>query len=301
MKPALTFGAILSVYQKDEPRYLFEALHSLLVTQTSPLDDVVCVVEGDISKDLANVLDHFPLIRVAYIPRQDDAPMGFGLPAALNLALQVISTNVVLKVDTDDINHVHRVRWTREAFESNSSLAIHGGQVQEWDSLFDVWHGERRVPTEHEQILHRGVWRNPFNGPTVAFRREEALAFGGFPSVGANEDYALWGLFLKQGLHATNSLRTYAHMRGGESLVKRRSGLRYKKGERQTLDFLRQHGFLSLVQWTIHVASKGVIRRLPTWGNKYIYSKLRKRGSIPEDRDGINEANEAYEKFQFGG
>jgi hypothetical protein len=301
MKPALTFGAILSVYQKDEPRYLFEALHSLLVTQTSPLDDVVCVVEGDISKDLANVLDHFPLIRVAYIPRQDDAPMGFGLPAALNLALQVISTNVVLKVDTDDINHVHRVRWTREAFESNSSLAIHGGQVQEWDSLFDVWHGERRVPTEHEQILHRGVWRNPFNGPTVAFRREEALAFGGFPSVGANEDYALWGLFLKQGLHATNSLRTYAHMRGGESLVKRRSGLRYKKGERQTLDFLRQHGFLSLVQWTIHVASKGVIRRLPTWGNKYIYSKLRKRGSLPEDRDGINEANEAYEKFQFGG
>lgn len=301
MKSTLTFGAILSVYRKDEPRYLFEALHSLLVSQSSPLDDIVCVVEGDISKDLANVLDYFPLIRLAYIPRQDKAPLGFGLPAALNLALQEISTDVVLKVDTDDINHVHRVRWTREAFESNSNLAIHGGQVQEWDSHLDVWFGERRVPTEHEQILQRGVWRNPFNGPSVAFRRKEALALGGFPIVGANEDYALWGLFLMQGLRATNSLNTYVHMRGGDSLVLRRSGKRYKYGELQTLNFLKEHGFLNSVQWAIHVATKGVIRQLPPWGNKYIYSKLRKRGSVPEDREGMNEANEAYEKFQHGG
>ena len=299
MSEALKFGAIFSVYEKDASNTLFEALYTLVYAQSQKLDDIVCVCEGDVSDEVQKVLAFFSHIRVVNIPRQMGAPLGFGLPFALNCALREVNADVVLKVDTDDLNHPDRVAFTKAAFERTPNLVLHGGQITEWNERFDRAIGERSVPISHAQIIQLGKWKNPFNGPTVAFRKDFVQRIGGFPVVGANEDYALWGLMLQHGAHASNSSECYVHMRGGASLVERRMGRRYRIGERQALNFLHSIGFLTHRQWMVHVLSKEIIRRIPRWGNMYIYTAMRTPTHPPSRLPySLKDAQNAYQNFQ---
>lgn len=298
MREALKFGAIFSVYEKDASNTLFEALYTLIHAQTQKLDDIVCVCEGEVSHELLRVLAFYPEIRVVHIPRQIGAPLGFGLPFALNRALREVHADIVLKVDTDDLNHPERVAFTKAAFQEFPLLDIHGGQITEWNSTFERAIGDRSVPLICEQIVRLGKWKNPFNGPTVAFRKDFAERVGGFPEVGANEDYALWGAMLQHGARASNSDECYVHMRGGVSLVGRRMGPRYRLGERQALNFLHSIGFLTTFQWLVHVISKEVIRRIPRWGNMYIYAAMRTKPNRPSFLPhSLKDAQNAYQNF----
>jgi hypothetical protein len=132
-------------------------------------------------------------------------------------------------------------------------------------------------------------YRNPFNGPSVAFRKDSFLKMGGFPQVGANEDYCLWGLYMVNKLCVSNSAETYAFMRGGRDLVYRRSNKTYRFGELQALKFMKDSGAITNTQYLRHIFVKQIIRRLPLKWNSYIYSKLRKNieHKIPKDLEAI--------------
>lgn len=298
MNDALKFGAIFSIYERDASKTLFEAVYTITCAQTQKLNDIVCVCEGDVSEELLKVLAYFKEVRVVRIPRQKAAPLGFGLPAALNVALELVEADIVLKVDTDDLNHPERVALTKQAFLRTPSLDLHGGQITEWNKSFSQIIGDRKVPVSFKEIHQKGRWKNPFNGPTMAFRKELALKLGGFPEVGANEDYALWGSMLQSGAFATNGTEYYVHMRGGADLIGRRVGHRYRIGERQALDFLFSIGFLSKFQWAVHVCAKGIIRRIPRWGNMYIYAAMRstknQNSSLPYS---LKDAQNAFHDF----
>jgi hypothetical protein len=275
----MTFGALLSVYQGDQPVALATCLESL-VWQTDPLDAVLVVVEGTLSPEIESVLTHYssPLaaqgFAVLRIPRQN-GPLGFGLPASLNEGLQALSTDWVLKVDTDDINVPTRVAETRAWAAAHPNGKLVGGQLQEWSEGFAASGPLRRVPETPAAIAQRGKWRNPFNGPTVAFHRATALALGGYPVVGANEDYALWGRFLQAGHAVGNSPRVWVHQQAGPSLIQRRGTARYRRGELQALQDLQRSGWLTSAHFWVHAAAKAVIRSLPLAGIQYIYTYLR--------------------------
>lgn len=298
MKPTLTFGGVLSVYEGDHPVYLYESLHTLIHGQSRKLDACVGVIEGLISQALEEVVAQFPEIQWVRIPRQVDAPFSFGLPAALNHGIDVVGTDVVLKVDTDDVYCEHRVKWTAEAFEAHPDLVLHGGQVIEWDENFQRPIGDRLVPESHADILTYCTWRNPFNGPTVAFKRKEILELGGFPVVGANEDYCLWALILEHGYNSSNSPEIYVHWRGGENLVKRRSNSRYRVGEKQALDYLLHIGLYTRWQHAVHVVTKNLIRRLPLRWNIYIYSLLRSKSPLQPAPEELQTARIHYQQLQ---
>ena len=298
MSLALTYGGVLSVYEGDNPKFLYESLHTLIHGQSRSLDACVGIIEGNISAALELVVAQFPEIRWIRIPRQVDAPFSFGLPAALNAGIEAVGTDVVLKVDTDDVYCANRVKWTAEAFESDSELVLHGGQVIEWDETYQRPIGDRLVPESHQEIVKYCTWRNPFNGPTVAFKRKEILELGGFPVVGANEDYCLWALILLHGYRSSNSPEIYVHWRGGENLVKRRSNPRYRIGEKQALDYLKQIGLYTTYQYWVHVATKNLIRRLPLRWNIYIYSLLRSKSQIQPAPDELIAARDQHQRIQ---
>ncbi|MDA8787701.1 glycosyltransferase [Schleiferiaceae bacterium] len=270
----VTIGAILSVYHRDDPAHLFQALWSLCRNQSVPLDEIVGVIEGDISTELSEVVQEFNEIRWIRIPKVL-SNQGFGLPEALNVALANLTSDIVLKVDTDDINAQNRIQITKETFEKYPEIGLFGGQIEEWDSIFSKSFGIRSVPLKHVDILNFALKRNPFNGPSVAFRRKQALNLGGFPFVAANEDFAFWCTMLHHGLESTNSDCVLVYMRGGEALVKRRSNRRTLLGELQTLRFIYELGFWNQRTYLIHRIAKTIIRNLPLATNRYIYSLLR--------------------------
>ena len=294
MRPSI--GALFSIYSKDHPTYLFEALWSLLRGQTLPVDACVGVIEGEIGAELEAIVSEFHEVEWIRIPRTQHLS-GFGLPEALNTGLDALQTDIVLKVDTDDLNAETRVSETLKAFTEHPDLVLFGSQVQEWDPDFQRCFGRRRVPTDSSTIHTYAQRRNPFNGPSVAFKRESVLGLGGYPHVGANEDYALWAAILSKDLKVQNHPEDLVFMRGGPDLVARRSSRRYRKGEVDALKAIRATGLWSGKRFLLHYVAKQVVRRLPDSWNRYIYRKLRQTILAKAPKAYLN-ARDAWNTFQ---
>jgi glycosyltransferase involved in cell wall biosynthesis len=253
----------------------------MLRNQTQPLDWTVGVIEGDLTPELEDVIGHFSEVAWTRIPKVKNK-LNFGLPLALNHGLSLLAeSDVVLKIDTDDLYPNNRVQRTLEAFAGNRELSLFGGQVEEWNKDYSDYVGSRAVPLDHEQISKYGKRRNPFNGPTVAFRADLAKKLGGFSQVGANEDYVLWAQMIQSGAVVQNSPEVLAFMRGGPDLVVRRSTARTRRGELEALRAIKKSGYFSTPTYCLHVLGKQLVRRLPIELNLYLYQYLRHRGVRP--------------------
>lgn len=276
----MRIGGVFSVYFEESPLFLEQSLKSILRNQTKVLDECVGVIEGDVGEELMKVCNSFPEVTWLKMEEFD----GFGLPRALNIAVGAIDTEVILKIDTDDIYSPMRVESTYTAFSSNKRLDIHGGQIQEFSSDFKINYGYRSVPTGNFEIEKFSKKRNPFNGPTVAFRKDAFVRLGGFPQIEANEDYCLWGSFIVNNFIASNSPEVYAFMRGGQELISRRSTNNYRNGEVQSLVYLKNIGLFTNLEFLRHFLVKQIIRRLPISCISYIYSRFRinRKERIPQ-------------------
>lgn len=281
---ARRFVGLFSVYGGDSASALFQSLWCMHRNQSRPLDWSVGVIEGEISKALESVVSEFNEIEWLRIPKVNN-PLNFGLPESLNFGLKtLLPSDIVLKIDTDDLYSSGRVAQTVEAFESDPDLVIFGGQIDEWNSDFTSFVGTRSVPLDDTAIRTQGLWRNPFNGPTVAFCANVGHQIGGFQQVGANEDYVLWTNILHLGGKGRNSPDVLTYMRGGADLVSRRSTARTRKGELEALRAIRRIGYFPLWVFWLHVVSKQIVRRMPMKINLYLYQRLRQSGNRPEPR-----------------
>lgn len=292
------YVGLFSVYAGDQSSALFLSLWTMIRYQSRSLDRIVGVIEGDLSPDLEAVVRHFATdVEWLTIPKVQNR-LNFGLPTALNVGLKTFSPDdVVLKIDTDDLYPPCRVALTVEAFESHPALNLFGGQVDEWNEDFSAFVGARAVPLDYGSLYRYGKKRNPFNGPTVAFLAKAAQDCGGFAHVGANEDYVLWTRILQTGGLALNSPDVLAYMRGGPSLVVRRSSARTRKGELEALRAIWNHGFFNTPTYLLHVISKQIVRRLPLEFNLYLYKRLRQGGSRPTPRV-VDHALQAFSEWQ---
>jgi glycosyltransferase involved in cell wall biosynthesis len=273
--------ALLSLYRADRLP-LVQTTFKSLFAQTIPFDEVIVVVEGEIDRELRQYLDHLSqanqIVNVISVPNQV-GPLGFGLPACMNIGLEVATGDWVFKVDSDDLNHERRVEFTLEVLKRFPLARLIGGQAIEMNQDMTRALNWRKVPVKHEAISRRFAWRNPFNGPTVAVHRATALEVGGFPIVGANEDYALWGRIWANGHLCVNSPKVLVYMRGGLGLVQRRSNRRYRLGEKQALSSLYVDGVFSAPRYLWHLVVKGLVRRMPLWANTYLYQRILRRPS----------------------
>ena len=275
------FVGLFSVYAGDQAPALFESLWTILRNQTQPLDWTVGVIEGELTPALEDVIGYFTEVAWSRIPKVNNK-LNFGLPLALNHGLSLIAeSDVVLKIDTDDLYPNNRVQRTVEAFAKNQELSLFGGQIEEWNKDYSDYVGSRAVPLNHEQIVGYGKRRNPFNGPTVAYSADLAKKLGGFSQVGANEDYVLWAQMIQSGAVVQNSPEVLAYMRGGPDLVARRSTSRTRKGELEALRAIKKCGYFSTPTYCLHLLAKQLVRRLPIELNLYLYQHLRHLGVRP--------------------
>ena len=99
----MRIGGILSVYKGDSPIFLKQSLDSIIRNQTKVFDECVGVIEGEIAQELQDVCESFHEVKWLNISKSNL----FGLPKALNIAVENINAEVVLKIDTDDLYSNH--------------------------------------------------------------------------------------------------------------------------------------------------------------------------------------------------
>src|SRR5450830_930377 len=97
----MKFSILLSVYAKENPIYLKEALDSIWYNQTLKPDEIVVVKDGILPKNLDNTIFEFSKIAPLKIV---SLPTNQGLGAALNIGLNHCKNDIVARMDSNDIS-----------------------------------------------------------------------------------------------------------------------------------------------------------------------------------------------------
>ncbi len=271
----MDFSVLLSVYQKEKPEFFRQSLDSIL-SQTCPPSQIVLVEDGPLTKELYEAVED--------VSRKTDKlkivklKENMGLGKALNAGLKACDYELVARMDTDDIAFPDRFALQLKAFEEDPALGLCGGHVEEFIGSIENVVSVKKVPLEDAEIRRYAKKRNPFNHPSVMFKKSEVEKAGGYQHALYFEDYYLWMRMLKNGVKAKNIDRVILHFRTGTDMYRRRGGFAYMK---QAVAFKKRLYREGLISFSDYVASASVhvaVSLMPNSLRGWVYSRLlRKR------------------------
>ena len=222
----MQFSVLMSIYKKENPLYFKECIGSLL-TQTLPPDQIVLVEDGPLTDELYEAVEEFqnlcPVLKV--VPFAENR----GLGRALADGLLACDYPLVARMDTDDIAVPDRFERQVKAFAEDPELDICGGHVLEFTGSTDNILRRKRVPVTHEEIVRYAGKRNPFNHPSVMYKKQAVLDAGNYRHVQWFEDYDLWARMIAKGAKTRNIDDFILYFRAGEDMYRRRGGWAYMK------------------------------------------------------------------------
>jgi hypothetical protein len=82
----------------------------------------------------------------------------------------------------------------------------------------------KNVVEKHEDILKILKYKNPFNHPTVMFRKNDVLSVGSYEHFPFNEDYFLWIKMTEKNFKFRNINIPLVRMRVNDETYLRRGG-----------------------------------------------------------------------------
>jgi glycosyltransferase involved in cell wall biosynthesis len=264
------FSLLVPVYDGDRPDHIRRAMRSAVDDQTVRPDQVVIVRDGPVRDELARCLDEFQRaspVPVTFVPLLTNR----GLGPALDQGLAASWFDVIARMDADDVAMPHR-------FEVELPLIadadIVGAGLYEFVEDTNEIVGQRVPPTDPVRIRRYARMHDPFNHPTVVYRREAVLAAGGYGDLPLMEDYALFARMLAGGARPVNVAEPLVFYRVGEEAFRRRGGARLLRSElRLQREFLRC-GFTSPPEYLRNVIVRGGYRLIPWWLRRAVYRPL---------------------------
>lgn len=223
----MSFSVLMSVYYKDNPIWLKQAVDSVLNNTVKP-DQIVMVVDGQISPESEQVLteykDNLDILRIE---------KNSGLGIALQQGLLKCKYPLVARMDSDDISLSNRFELQLKEFEKEPNLTIVGGYIQEFDSQTGEKSSVRKVPLEDKQIKKYLKFRSPFNHVTVMFKKEDVLKAGSYQPFYQMEDYYLWIRLVKENYQMKNIPIELVNVRIDTNMFFRRGGYNYFKSNKK--------------------------------------------------------------------
>ena len=257
----------MSVYSKEKPSWLKEALESVF-DQTCPPAQVVLVADGPLTAPLEAVIAEFAgklkLIRL----KQNS-----GLGAALNEGLKHCSYDLVARMDSDDIALPDRFEKQIKAFLQDEDLAVSGGAIREIDSLSKKEVSLRVLPQSDKDLKRFLKTRCPFNHMTVMFRKEAVLSSGGYIPLHFMEDYYLWARMAAKGCKFGNSRDILVNARVDKNMFARRGGLKYFKSNKALSGKLLELGLISRATYVFNLAVRFCVQVIMPNGIRSVFYK----------------------------
>jgi glycosyltransferase involved in cell wall biosynthesis len=267
------FSLLISVYEGDRPDYLRRAVRSAVDGQTVRPDQVIIVRDGPVRDELARCLDELMAaspVPVTLVPLEGHA----GLGPALDQGLAASQFDIVARMDADDVAMPHRFKVQLPLMENAD---IVGAGLLEFVTDTDHIVGRRVPPTDPGQIARYARLHDPFNHPTVIYRRQAVMAAGGYGDLPLMEDYALFARMLMTGARAVNVAEPLVFYRVGATAFKRRGGTGLLRSELRLQRELLRSGFISPAGYMRNVMVRGSYRLVPWQLRRTVYRVLVQR------------------------
>lgn len=255
----VSFSLLLPVYAGDHAEFFGKAFASTVVDQTLRPNEVVVVQDGPVGPELAHAIELAVAgspVPVRHVPLERNR----GLAAALTLGLEYCSFDVVARMDADDIALSHR--FARQIPVIARGYDLVGAGMYEFDSVGRVSF-TRTPPSGEEAIAAAARFRDPFNHPTVVYRKSVVVAAGGYRDLPLMEDYWLFARMIAAGARVENVPEPLVMYRVDAGAYSRRGGSRLFRSELKLQRTLREEGFLTRGQYLRNVVVRGGYRFVP--------------------------------------
>ncbi|CDL84097.1 glycosyltransferase [Xenorhabdus szentirmaii] len=266
------FSVLMSVYNKEQPEFFDQALLSVY-EQTYKSNEIVIVQDGKLTQELYNVIEEWreklPIKDVILEKNQ-------GLGEALNIGLNSCTNDLIMRVDTDDINKCDRFEVQYIYMNNNPQITVCGSHIAEFDENPSDIKGYRRVPLENEinSVINK---RNPINHMTACFRKKQVLSVGGYQHLQYMEDYYLWVRLYSKGFKLENLDKVLVLARTGKNMLRRRRGIVYFKSEINMLTKLLKLDIGNKYSTIMYFSARAAIRLIPSLVLSKLYYFLRKK------------------------
>lgn len=268
----MNFSVLMSIYAKESPKFLQQALESLKV-QTLSAAEVVIVKDGIVGAELEAILAEYgaqlPIKVVGYEKNR-------GLGYALAFGLQQCRYDWIARMDADDVAVNDRFEKQFSFLEEHPEIGLLGSATTEFlQTIDEISEGRQRfLPLSHEDIVTFLKKRNAFNHMTVVFSKQAVLDAGNYMEAPGFEDYDLWVRMILNGVRTANLPESLVYVRVGNDMIGRRIGFRYACNEFRFYKKLRQRRFLSFTEFVKIIGMRIPLRLLPKPILAQIYKKL---------------------------
>jgi len=267
----LPFSVLLSVYFKENPSFLKQALESIWHDQTYKPDEIIIVKDGPLTKELDLVIANFsesaPVKTVALDKNQ-------GLGAALNIGLTHCHNDIVARMDSDDISKPTRFEKQIEYLSKNSDIDLVSASIDEFTGTPYHIISTRRLPEFHYEIKKFAKKRCPVNHPVVVFKRSAVLKAGGYQHFPLFEDYYLWARMLMSGAKFYNLQESLLYFRTNADTFKRRGGFKHAIDDIKLQFEFKKIGFISFYEMIRNIGFRATVRLFPNYFRVLFYKKI---------------------------
>ncbi|RRD44529.1 glycosyltransferase [Buchananella hordeovulneris] len=274
-------SVLVSTYLGDDAEQLRRALRSVTVEQTCPPSELVLVTDGPLRPEVEEVVADLgtrsrtdpvaglsvTLVRLA---------ANLGLARALSAGLAHCRYDVVVRQDADDISLPTRLATQLPLIAAGKDLV--GSAIAEFETDPAEPGMIRRYPQSQADIARLMRRRDPFNHPSVVYRRSVVEQVGGYQHLALMEDYWLFARMVAAGAAAANVPEALVAYRVGEGAYRRRGGWKLLVSEVRMQSKLWQLGIVTWVGLLFNLATRGGYRLVPTGLRRRVYALLTRRG-----------------------
>lgn len=259
------------MYGADDPAFFLKAFSSAVNDQTRRPAEVVLVQDGPVPPMLSEAIES--AIEASPVPvNRVRLTENVGLARALTVGLEAAAHNIVARMDADDISLPHRFETQLPLIETGYDLV--GSGMFEFD-LSGAILGVRRPPTDTDAIHRAARAYDPFNHPTVVYRRSAVYRAGGYRDLALMEDYWLFARMIQTGAKVTNVGDPLVMYRVDAGAYRRRGGSSLFKSELRLQRALLSDGFISRCVFVRNVLVRGTYRFVPTPIRRSLYRRAR--------------------------
>ena len=270
-----SYSVLMSVYYKEKPEYLRQAMDSM-IHQTVPTDDFVLVCDGPLTTELDAVIaekqqELESILNVVRLEKNG------GLGNALNEGIKHCKHELIARMDSDDISYPERCEKQIEVFNKKMEISICSGTVEEFSINPEQVDARRVLPENDADIRKFAKKRNPFNHPCVMYKKSAVEVAGSYQDFYLLEDYYLWIRMLIDGCQGYNLQVPLLHMRAGSEMYRRRAGWKYAKSQIKLLKYMKDKNFIGAkcyIKWSVIRVLAAVI---PNCIRQYMFIRLLRR------------------------
>jgi glycosyltransferase involved in cell wall biosynthesis len=265
------FSLLLTVYAGDRADYVREAFRSAVDAQTRRPEQVVLVQDGPVPAELEACLEEVRAgspVDVTFLRLERNA----GLGVALDAGLAAGRHDIVARMDADDIAMPQRFAVQLPVIEDGADL-VGAGMLEFGTDRNDIV-GRRTPVSAPADIARYARLHDPFNHPTVVYRRRAVLAAGGYGDLPLMEDYWLFARMIASGATVVNLPEPLVYYRAGDGAYERRGGVALLRAELRLQRELRRGGFTTRAQYVRNVSVRGGYRLTPAWIRRPLYRRF---------------------------